>query len=824
MTYRYVLLRAVILSTHLALLAGTVQAAMVIQRGGESYVAWEAEDFHTNVTNSTNPWQVITDANASNGVTLTPNGTNHTAPGGGVATYQLRFGGEGTYRLYFRMSSVDGGSDSMFRPTDFGVAPTDPPSPHLSITGGVYEWYNDSASPTRYLVETTDLGTTLTLSVGSREAVFRVDRFVLSTDTGLSDAELDALLNWDTYNHFTGTVDSDWSAAGNWEFGIAPRATTVAYIGDGKTAQLAQSATTGQLHIGHTDSTLPGDGTLSIVDGGSLNVVGDAALGTGTTDRTGAISMTGGSLHVGGSVAGGVGTSTVHVDGGTMTVGDSLTVDSLRVGYEARTASVTVGTGGVGDVEVRGGNLLIGRRTINSATNTIGMLDASAAASFTADVDNLIIGSLTHDSGASDVTGTLKLAANSTIAADMIRLGYISGGNVRTITGNLELGAQTTIDTETFIVGDHKGTGNVDFASSGTLNLSSTSGEKTTLRIGDNSDSNTSSTATGTMDLSGGVLVADLGQLVLGDYASDVASTTGGGSGSAIGTLILSDSALNNVQVDSVLLGNYARNGGSGSGTTKTGSGTITMGGGTFAVAGSMVEGVNYGAANGATVASTLNLNGGTMTIGGDLSIRTINFNDGTLAARSIGAGGAGTMNWTGGTLQVDTFGTVANPFNLVQDGGTLAPGNSPGMTTVYGDYTMNAGTLAIEINGLDQGDQGLAGDAGDGVGYDFVMVHGDASLTGVLDVALLDDFVPELGTYFDVLQTTGTLAIDGLTLNSNWPTSEFGWWDFGTAPAGDGFALRLSAVPEPTSALLAILACSGLLGCVRPRRRRHLG
>lgn len=912
---------------------------------------------------------------------------------------------------------------------------------------------------------------------------------------GYCDTTTTATINQGTMNLVGGTLDA---ALGELVIGYHryPWSSPTSGRGMGTLSFDAGSVTADTVTIGAGSSDYneeygfrEGRGVGALNMGGGTFETQSISLAEGSSRTEGTFNLTGGTLTVTGSVVGGIGTSALNVDGGTMTIGGDLIANTVRVGYESRTASLSIGTSGAGTVEIGSGseNLFIGRRVSNINIDTVGTLDVSDAASFSADVGTLVIGSLTNNSGTGNVTGTLKLAAESAIDADVVRLGYIDGGNVRPVTGNLELGEQTTVGTDTLIVGDHKGIGNISFPDGGTLTLGGKSGQKADLRIGDNSDSNTSSTATGTMNLSGGVFVANLGQLVLGDYASDMADPGGFGSGSASGTLTLSDSALNSIQVDSVLLGNYARDGSGGSGTTKTASGTITMSGGTFNVAGDVTRGVNYGAANGAITRSTVNVDGGTMTVGGDLivdtlrvgagalvgeltvsgggtveigtpayrtnlyiartttdiannpkstvdfsgagqltaylnafnigertgghtstsgkpiaevilapttlidaasiliseydmwdanaqqtrmrlgadtTIRTDTFtiagsrgnalvdfhtggtftlegssgvaadlrvgyctlgttnstdgilnlnggtfnatldnlivgyrvyrgeydvttnaamsfdagtvtansvtlgwgtqptsNDGTmgigigtlnmrggalttgaiqlgvgttksegtlsltggtLAAGSITKGvGTAAFNWTDGTLHVGTFGSEDQRLDLVQDGGTLAPGNSPGMTTVHGHYAMNAGAIEIEINGYDQGDQGLVGDAHDGIGYDFVKVHGDATLAGSLNVLLLDGFLPDLGTHFDVLQTTGALDIEGLTLSHNWPGSGFGWWNVSSIPSGDGFLLRLSAVPEPTGALLALLALTGLLGCIRPRRLR---
>jgi hypothetical protein len=222
-------------------------------------------------------------------------------------------------------------------------------------------------------------------------------------------------------------------------------------------------------------------------------------------------------------------------------------------------------------------------------------------------------------------------------------------------------------------------------------------------------------------------------------------------------------------------------------------------------------------------------MSGGSLTVNGSatlgtgtaVSIGTIELSGGELSAESITKGiGTANFNFTGGTLHVGTFGSEAQPFDLVQANGTLAPGNSPGMTTIYGDYTMNAGALEIEINGLDQGDQGLDGDADDAIGYDHVLVNGDATLVGDLDVLFLDGFYPVLGSHFDVLQTTGSLDIADLALNTDLAPLVFGWWEMATIAGvgGEGSILRLSTVPEPSGVILLVVAL--LWGAVRRRWR----
>ncbi|MDY0171173.1 MAG: hypothetical protein RBS80_31830 [Thermoguttaceae bacterium] len=101
-------------------------------------------------------------------------------------------------------------------------------------------------------------------------------------------------------------------------------------------------------------------------------------------------------------------------------------------------------------------------------------------------------------------------------------------------------------------------------------------------------------------------------------------------------------------------------------------------------------------------------------------------------------------------------------------------------------------------------------------------MVHRDASLYGTVHV-LMDGYEAQLRESFDVLQTTGDLTLGSLgsiDITGDLPNSTFGWWAAAAVPGpgGEGAFLRLTVVPEPASALLALLAIAALLGR-RPRR-----
>ncbi|MDY0166130.1 MAG: hypothetical protein RBS80_06275 [Thermoguttaceae bacterium] len=654
MAHYQTLLRFVFSFAFATILITSVDAALVIQRAGETYVAWEAEDYWTNVaategTGPFGPWNELADAAASGGQVLVPSVRN-TANPGGIAAYQLEFAEAGTYRLYFRIDAPDGMSDSMYRSAAFNEPPAlSSPTPHFDGTTTGYEWYEDDASPAdRYIVGAGDVGETLTLSVGSRESGdFRLDRFVLSTNTGLSDAQLDALFNWDTYNHFTGSVDTDWSNGDNWEFDVVPRSTTVAFIGDGKTAELNASAAVRQLRVGHTDATLPGDGTLS-QSGGDMTMVERLAVGE-------------------------------------MTVGSAG--DNLAGSYTFAGGTLTVGQEATGRAD-----LYIATNTVAGSANTDagrvvaqGTLDLSGAEEFNAYLNDLVVGRVTQRFARGN--GTLLLAGENTIDTTTFMISDLRSFEGRSASNDrseVVLGQTNTIKTDLLTVGGQRGQGTLKFADGAenpTLTLSGSSGNKTNLRIGF-TDADTSPAGSGTMDLSGGTFDATLGEVAIGYRQAR-------GSGTA--TLTFDDGE---VTADSLVLGSVSWATSNSGNATYTG--ILNMGGGTFTVAGDVTAGYGRNPTSGGTYTGrsshgtgTINLSGGTFT-GASLALGVGEEHP------SVTARGTGTLNISGGA-EADIAGNVTLGTGTVEStgrinitGGTLTGGGSvtggPGSSTVYVD------------------------------------------------------------------------------------------------------------------------------------------
>lgn len=203
------------------------------------------------------------------------------------------------------------------------------------------------------------------------------------------------------------------------------------------------------------------------------------------------------------------------------------------------------------------------------------------------------------------------------------------------------------------------------------------------------------------------------------------------------------------------------------------------------------------------TGGGTLVLNSGASNYAGVTSVTTgklvVNGNISTSATTTVS--GTGTLGGSG------TVGSL-----IVQAGGTLAPGNSPGILNTGSLDLQTGSTLGIEIDGL-----------GAGTNYDQLNVTGSATLAGLLSVSL--GFSPTNGDLFFILLNDSDDAVNG-TFSGLADSSEFNVGDqdfrisyFGNSATSSftgGNDVVLMAVPEPGAALLGSL---GLLVLLRRRR-----
>jgi autotransporter-associated beta strand protein len=195
----------------------------------------------------------------------------------------------------------------------------------------------------------------------------------------------------------------------------------------------------------------------------------------------------------------------------------------------------------------------------------------------------------------------------------------------------------------------------------------------------------------------------------------------------------------------------------------------------------------------------------GTTTVSGGSLILNGNISSSSLTTVQTGAtlSGSGTV----GSLTVDS-------------GGSVNPGNSPGILNVDGDYSQ-AGALTIEINGL------AAGTQHDQVNVDLTSgdLDGSVTLSGSL-VAAFGGGSYANGNLLFILLNDGSDAIGGSFsgLAQNDIVANYGGFDWRISYSADsvgnsftgGNDIALMAVPEPGAALLGGL---GMLALLRRRR-----
>jgi hypothetical protein len=144
---------------------------------------------------------------------------------------------------------------------------------------------------------------------------------------------------------------------------------------------------------------------------------------------------------------------------------------------------------------------------------------------------------------------------------------------------------------------------------------------------------------------------------------------------------------------------------------------------------------------------------------GSTLTVKTLD-NDGAMIVN-------GTLNFTDTALIESgcTGGTGTVNGSTVTNNACLDPGESPGMLTVNADIVNTAtASLLIELAGPTPGSE-----------HDLLFVNGDVSLDGMLDVSLLDDFMPGASDEFTILSAN---TLSGTFTNAPADSNGFGMLD----------------------------------------------
>jgi len=420
--------------------------------------------------------------------------------------------------------------------------------------------------------------------------------------------------------------------------------------------------------------------------------------------------------------------------------------------------------------------------------------------------------------------GRLEILNGSTLNSADPDLGSTSSGYGEAVVDGA--GSTWTISSGDIVVGEG-GTGDLTVSNGGLV----TAGDDFVVGRGGISD--------GTLLVSSGASVSAANRMVIGESGTGMATVEGGGS-------MTSSSYLN--------MGWFS---GSNGTLTATGSGSLIDANSSL-----NVGGIHSGAGG----TGELNIsNDATVDVATNLrvwSAGTVNFSGGTVIASTINDTSGGAFNFTGGDLHVGTY-----DGNLIQDGGTMSPGASPGTTFITGNYDINAGTYLAEFGGGGNPTD-LVDVTGDinislvGTSLDLLPIGGmDAgtytlmettggTLTGtfdnVTDLGVYDDLFGVQYTATSVTLTldfgliAGDLNLDGFVdaadaglMFGNWGPTTLGYLDgnlngdayIDAADAGIMFGNwtgdvgpALTTIPEPSALLLA-----GLAGCTLLGRRRRI-
>ena len=558
-----------------------------------------------------------------------------------------------------------------------------------------------------------------------------------------------------------------------------------------------------------------GTGTLNVTDGGTVSntysYIGIKSGSTGEATVTGFGSQwnNSNSLYVGGkgSQAGGAGILNI-ADSGLVTVGNTMKLWST------------------GTVNLDGGRLATGSFD-NSDTGTLNFHDGTLKVKGAGGMFNPGTTHFTIDGLAADDLPALVIANTaSAMLSEKLTVGFSNRGQ-------LIVKAGSVVSNMKGYIGKRSGSTGVAMVKG-----SGSQWNNVSLWVG--------RAGAGTLNVMAGGIVSNIYSYIgRAGGSTGKATVTGAGSqwhnsghlhvgrdGNA--TLIVgSGGTVSNI------------NGYIGQGFRSTGQATISGENSTWSNSKGLYIGGNNSGTGGTGILNIVDR--GLVTVGKTTKLwsdGTINLDGGTLDVGVLDLTLGGTFNMLDGYLHADS---VVGDLN--NQGGILAPDNSPGILTVTSDYVQGAAaTLEIELGGTVRGD-----------GYDAMIVGGDLTLDGNLNVAVkVGRYEPQAGDLFDILDFEPTnlsglfdaVNLPALASDLEWDQSNLyttgellvssstsqasGDFDggFESDVDGDGsvggdddfliwqnnfpYPTALSSVPEPNS--LALLAISALLML---RRRR---
>jgi autotransporter-associated beta strand protein len=554
------------------------------------------------------------------------------------------------------------------------------------------------------------------------------------------------------------------------------------------------------------------------------------------------------------------GGAVIDTDGFNISVAQALTHDSSL----GATPDGGLTKNGNGRLSLNASNSYTGNTTINAGTLNYGNLSALGAGTVTfggnATLQSGLAGTLANNMTlGNDVTAVVDIGANATTLS-----GVISGGGalVKRGTNNLTLTASNSFTGGTTL----SGANNIELGASQALGRGA-------LQLG---DANT----TGTIRLRLNGHQQTITGFSLGTSSLATIENQGGGNG--VLTIDQAEGTTSTSTTNFIFRNQSA--GGTGTlGLVKTGAGTLdfstyntmnysggltvqggrlvytnaaALGGGAITLAGGALD---YNGSENLTIVRGLALAEATTSVLHNAAGRS------TFSAAITGAGnlnktGAGILDLTAantytgtttvsaGTLLVN--GRTAGGNLLVQSSATLggsgtvggattirgthSPGNSPGIQTFSSSLTYDSANVLWELTANTTSNSPLA--------YDQIVVGGDLSFTGTTTLSLSFNFDGSTVAWgndfwdsdrrwllYDVAGVTTGFTSSSFTINAmDWVDGSGQSFSTNRAAAffslnaeGSDIYLDYSAVPEPSTYALLILAGVGLAGHVWRRRVR---
>lgn len=392
-------------------------------------------------------------------------------------------------------------------------------------------------------------------------------------------------------------------------------------------------------------------------------------------------------------------------------------------------------------------------------------------------------------------TGTLKLGGAGALGHGGIIFGAATGGTTVSAGATLDLNGQQGINEVLTIRGIGVGSAGAlvnnsvspaSIAGGVVSSISTTAGgTHSTVPTVTISGTGTGATATASLGVTAASFTISGGTTVYS--AAPTVAITGGGGAGATATAVLTGGVVSGITITNAGTGfttapTIAFSGGTvtTAGTNPTGTGNATN----FTVNGITVTNpgsgyttaptISFGSGTGTTATANLSavIMAANTTIGGTGDIAINADISGNFAITKAGTGALtinGSSNTSTVTINTGTLrGTGSFTGDVTINGGTHAPGNSPGIMTTSGSYTLAAAaTLQIEINGSTPGTQ-----------HDQVGVGGTVTLVGTLDLVAAPALAAS--STFTIINNTGAGAVSG-TFSGKPQNAEFyednQWW-----------------------------------------------